>query len=242
LIGTRWAPSPIIQIAQRTRLSTSTSIPSSTLHPESISTSQSIGTADTATTLSIKSELHVSEPVTLESKSTPSPFIPRHPALKSRPPPVPKEPLVEPGLDTSLQSLLPLLRSQPPFYTTIHIHGKPYLVTEGDTIRLPFLMQGVEAGDILRFNRATIIGSRDYTLKAGTTETKLEKQKYLDERLYLVRGRVIGATMEPERTKVKKKRRQRHARYTKSQHSYTVLRITEVKVLDTQGLEGESIS
>src|ERR1700760_217921 len=217
LIATKCAPSPIVSTIQRTRLLTSTPLLLSPSTPQSILTSQSGGTADTTTPLLVNRESEISDPLlTSELKSTPSSFAPRHPALNSRPPPVPTKPLLESSLDPSIQSLLPLLRSQPPFYTTIHIHGKPYLVTEGDTIRLPFLMQGVEAGDILRFNRATVIGSRDYTLKAGTTETKLEKQKYLDERLYVVRARVLGATIEPERTKIKKKPRQRHARYTKS--------------------------
>ena len=160
---TRCAPSPIVSISQRTRSLTSTSLPLSPSIPQSIPTSKSVGTVDAATPLPIEPKSNVSDP-----SASPS-FTPRHPALNSRPPPIATKPLLESSLDPSIQSLLPLLRSQPPFYTTIHIHGKPYLVTEGDIIRLPFLMQGVEAGDILRFNRATIIGSRDYTLKAGTT-------------------------------------------------------------------------
>lgn len=34
-------------------------------------------------------------------------------------------------------------------------------------MRLPFHMKGVEPGDVLRLNRASNIGSRDYTLKAS---------------------------------------------------------------------------
>lgn len=59
-----------------------------------------------------------------------------------------------------------MLRAQSPHYVTVHIHGFPYLLTEGDTLRLPYLMPGVEAGDVLRLNRAINLGSRDYTLKA----------------------------------------------------------------------------
>lgn len=70
-------------------------------------------------------------------------------------------------VDESLHTLLPLLQSQPPFYAQILIHGNPYLVTLGDKITLPFLMHGVEPGDVLRLDRVSIIGSRDYTLKAG---------------------------------------------------------------------------
>lgn len=73
-----------------------------------------------------------------------------------------------------MRELLPLLKSQTPHYITIHIHGKPYLVTQGDTLRLPFLMHGVEPGDVLRLDRAVNIGSRDYTLKAAAAAPKLK--------------------------------------------------------------------
>jgi large subunit ribosomal protein L21 len=67
-----------------------------------------------------------------------------------------------------------VLKAQAPHYITIHIHGKPYLITQGDTIRLPFLMHGVDPGDVLRLNRAVNIGSRDYTLKAAAAPPKLK--------------------------------------------------------------------
>ncbi|KAK4507957.1 hypothetical protein PRZ48_001692 [Zasmidium cellare] len=75
---------------------------------------------------------------------------------------------------SSLRELLPLLRSQGPHYITLHIHGKPYLVTQGDTLRLPFLMHGVGPGDVLRLNRALNLGSRDYTLKPPAPAPKLK--------------------------------------------------------------------
>lgn len=75
---------------------------------------------------------------------------------------------------STLHELLPLLRSQGPHYLTLHIHGKPYVVTQGDTIRLPFLMPGVGPGDVLRLNRAINLGSREYTLKAPAPSPKLK--------------------------------------------------------------------
>ncbi|KAF2210859.1 hypothetical protein CERZMDRAFT_44423 [Cercospora zeae-maydis SCOH1-5] len=77
-------------------------------------------------------------------------------------------------LSEQMRELLPLLQSQSPHYITAHIHGNPYLVTQGDTVRLPFYMHGVEPGDVLRLDRAVNLGSRDYTLKAPAPAPKLK--------------------------------------------------------------------
>lgn len=61
---------------------------------------------------------------------------------------------------------------QGPHYITAHIQGKAYLLTQGDTVRLPFLMKGVEPGDVLRLDRALNLGSRDFTLKPGAAPRK----------------------------------------------------------------------
>lgn len=66
------------------------------------------------------------------------------------------------------------MQSQGPHYITAHIHGNPYLLTQGDTVRLPFYMHGVEPGDVIRLNRAVNLGSRDYTLKAPAAEPQLK--------------------------------------------------------------------
>jgi hypothetical protein len=137
-------------------------------------------------------------------------------------------------LTPSIRKLLPLLRAQPAHYITIHLHGRPYLVTRGDEVRLPFLMPGVKPGDVLRLNRATHLGSRDYTLKApepvkGSFDGP-QKMFYLDERLFVCRATVIGVEAEPMRVKEKTKRRQRHVRHVYSQHKYTVLRISDLEV------------
>ena len=113
------------------------------------------------------------------------------------------------------------MAAQPAHYVTIHIHGRPYLVTEGDAVRLPFRMPGVEPGDVLRLNRASVVGSRDFTLKG---------EPYVDERLFECRAVVTGTEAEPMRVMIKKKRRCRRKKHVRSKHRYTMLRISELKI------------
>ncbi|EPS27036.1 hypothetical protein POX_g08665 [Penicillium oxalicum] len=121
----------------------------------------------------------------------------------------------------SLLSRLPHLVGQSPHYIVAELHARPYLLTEGDHVRLPFLMPKVKSGDILRFNRATALGSRDLTMKGSP---------HLDERLFECRVRVVGVESEPLRIKEKTKRRQRHVRQVRSKHRHTILRVMEVRV------------
>ncbi|KAF3038459.1 hypothetical protein E8E12_002416 [Didymella heteroderae] len=149
--------------------------------------------------------------------------------------------IVSSHLTPSIRTLLPLLHSQPAHYMTLHIHGRPYLLTRGDTLRLPFLMPDVKPGDVLRLNRATHIGSRDYTLKAaepvkGTADAP-KKVFYLDERLFTVRARVVGIETEPMRVEEKTKRRQRHTKHVYSKMRFTVLKISELEVKSLEEYE-----
>lgn len=77
-------------------------------------------------------------------------------------------------ISESVRQLLPALRAQRQIYVSIHIHGKAYLLTQGDTLRLPFLMKDVEPGDVLRLNRALYLGSRDFTIKPAAAPQKLK--------------------------------------------------------------------
>ena len=101
-------------------------------------------------------------------------------------------------------------------------------------------MKNVSPGDILRFNRASLLGSRDYTLKAGTSSTesydtnRTGEPNCLDERLFECRVRIMGIETQPMEFKEKKKRRNRHLKVVKSKHKYTLCRVMEVKV---KGLE-----
>lgn len=106
---------------------------------------------------------------------------------------------------------------------TAHIHGFPYLVTAGDSVRLPFKMPGVVPGDVLRLDRASVLGSRDYTLRGAP---------WVDPRLFECRAVVLGTESEPLRVKVKTKRRNRRSQRVTSKHKYTVLSISEIKILD----------
>jgi large subunit ribosomal protein L21 len=145
------------------------------------------------------------------------------------------------AITPSIRQLLPVLHAQPSHYITIHIHGRPYLLTQGDTLRLPFLMPSVKPGDVLRLNRATHIGSRDYTLKApealkGTRDGP-KQILYLDERMFTCRATVVGIESEPMRVMEKTKRRQRHVKHVYSKHKYTVLALSELKVKSLEEYE-----
>lgn len=155
--------------------------------------------------------------------ANPTDALPRPVAFKKSHPTPPPTPIAD-----SVRELLPLLAAQPGHYITVHIHGFPYLVQEGDQIRLPFKMPGVQPGDVLRLDRASVIGSRDFTLKGAP---------HVDERVFECRATVVGTESEPLRIKVKTKRRQRRIRQAKSKHRYTILRISELSIKTGESVE-----
>ena len=132
----------------------------------------------------------------------------------------------------SVRELLPFLAAQPGHYITVHIHGFPYLVQQGDQVRLPFRMPGVLPGDVLRLNRASVVGSRDYTMKGSP---------HVDERVFECRATVLGVESEPMRVKVKTKRRQRREKHVKSKHRYTILRISELNIKSLEEFEATPV-
>ncbi|EFQ28885.1 hypothetical protein CGRA01v4_10339 [Colletotrichum graminicola] len=131
-------------------------------------------------------------------------------------------------ISDSVQAVLPFLAAQPNHYITFHIHGRPYLVQPGDSVRLPFKMPGIVPGDVLRLNRASVIGSRDYTLKGAP---------FIDERVFECRAVVTGTESEPMRLKTKTKRRQRRVKTVKSKHRFTTLTISELKINAPEEIE-----
>ena len=85
-----------------------------------------------------------------------------------------------------------------------------------------------------------MLGSRDFTLKPGfdnippdaslkSSRTR-KATRYIDERLFECRARVIGVDSGPMLMKEKTKRRQRRVKTVMSKHKYTVLRVMEIKV------------
>ncbi|KAI0171978.1 hypothetical protein GGR52DRAFT_548512 [Hypoxylon sp. FL1284] len=136
----------------------------------------------------------------------------------------------------SVAELFPLLRAQPGgHYATVHVHGRPYLVTQGDRVRLPFRMPGVVPGDVLRLDRVSTLGSRDYTLlgtaPSASSASNGHEFGFVDPALFECRATVLGHESEPLRVMVKTKRRNRRAQRVKSKHRYTILRISELKLL-----------
>ena len=98
----------------------------------------------------------------------------------------------------------------------------------------------------MRLNRASLLGSRDYTLKAGTNSTEFYdgrrtgEPQYLDERLFECRVRVLGVDSGPMMMKEKTKRRNRKVKTVRSKHKYTVLKVMEVKVKTLEELKGRA--
>ncbi|KAI9927793.1 hypothetical protein ASPWEDRAFT_173441 [Aspergillus wentii DTO 134E9] len=206
-----WTPTSIIPsttaaiLPQRASLTTNSSNESTTPAPEA--------------PLSATPRAQTSQP-TKQSPATPSTPKRRDeiPSTKLPVAPTFDSPL---KISQSLLEKLPYLTSQKPHYITAHFHANPYLLTEGDHLRLPFLMPKVKPGDVLRLNRASVLGSREFSLKGAP---------YVDERLFECRVRVLGVDSEPMRIKEKTKRRQRHVRQVKSKHRYTLLRVMDVKI------------
>ncbi|RAL12323.1 mitochondrial 54S ribosomal protein bL21m [Aspergillus homomorphus CBS 101889] len=186
----------------------------------------SAATASTTTTTQPQAPLSATPRVQTSAPSTKPPAsAPLDPASLKKPvAPTFTKPL---ELNQSLLSQLPNLTSQQPHYIISHLHDKPYLLTQGDQIRLPFLMPNVKPGDVLRFNRASVLGSREFSLKGAP---------YVDERLYECRVRVMGVDSEPLRIKEKTKRRRRHVQQVRSKHKYTLLRVMDVKIKTAEEL------
>ncbi|KAJ0426075.1 ribosomal protein L21-like protein [Aspergillus carlsbadensis] len=222
---------PLEQAARPSLTSTTTTF-RACLH-QSTTTTTSTTNHPPAEPLSAIPRAQSSTPIVQQTHNTPTTPVPATradvPANKQPIAPTFTNPL---KVSQSLLSTLPYLTAQKPHYITAHLHDRPYLLTEGDDLRLPFLMPNVAPGDILRFNRASLLGSREFTLKGAP---------YIDERLFECRVRVLGVDSEPIRVKEKTKRRRRHVQKVTSKHRYTLLRVMEVKVKSVEELQREGV-
>lgn len=86
-------------------------------------------------------------------------------------------------------------------------------------------MPNAPPGTVLRLNRASMIGSRDYTFRGAP---------YVDEGLFVCRAIVVGIEGEPMRVVEKTKRRQRKVKRAKHKMRFTILRVKELRVLASE--------
>ncbi|GAV51214.1 hypothetical protein ZYGR_0AD03970 [Zygosaccharomyces rouxii] len=105
-------------------------------------------------------------------------------------------------------------------YAVFRIHNRPYLVTLGDKVVLPFKLKQADVGDILNLNDVTTIGSRNYQLIDNPIDTKL----------FTLKATVLEKTKRAFQIKEVTKRRNRRVRHAKNKADLTVLRISELKV------------
>lgn len=101
-------------------------------------------------------------------------------------------------------------------------------------------MPGVSPGDVLRLNRASVLGSRDFTLRPTQPAARhgaANELAYIDERVYECRATVVGVESEPMRAKEKTKRRNRKTKTIKTKLRYTVVRISELKIKSPDELD-----
>ncbi|SCW00740.1 LAFE_0C10902g1_1 [Lachancea fermentati] len=105
-------------------------------------------------------------------------------------------------------------------YAIFRIHNRPYLVTKGDKVYLPFKLKQAEVGDVLDLNDVTTIGSRNYKIVDYP----------LDHSLYTIKATILEKTKRPMKVREVTKRRNRKVRHAKSKADLTVLRISELKL------------
>lgn len=105
-------------------------------------------------------------------------------------------------------------------YAILRIHNRPYLVTLGDRVILPFKLKQAEVGDILNLNDVTTIGSRNYKVVDYPIESSL----------YTLKATVLEKTKRAFQVREVTKRRNRKVRHAKSKGDLTILRISELRL------------
>lgn len=105
-------------------------------------------------------------------------------------------------------------------YAIFKIHERPYLVTKGDEVILPFRLNRAEVGDTLNLTDVTTIGSRNYKL--------VDSQ--IDPSIFTIKAVVLEKTKRAYQVREVTKRRNRRVRHAVNKADQTVLRISELKL------------
>lgn len=113
------------------------------------------------------------------------------------------------------------LRLATDLYAVFRIHNRPYLVTKGDKVILPFKMKQAEVGDTLKLTDVITLGSRNFTLKGDP----------IDPSLYKLKATVIEKTKRKFEIREVTKRRNRRVRHAKRKGDLTVLRISKLEAI-----------
>lgn len=120
-----------------------------------------------------------------------------------------------------MSSLLTALKHELRLYASVRIHNKPYLVTRGDLVHLPFNLKSAQVGDKLRFSAIDTVGSRNYTWNGDVSADQV-----------LVEAVVVEKSRAPMSIKEVTKRRNRHVKHLLNKPAYTTLRVSELKLID----------
>ncbi|CCF55579.1 hypothetical protein KAFR_0A01410 [Kazachstania africana CBS 2517] len=105
-------------------------------------------------------------------------------------------------------------------YAIFRIHNRPYVVTKGDKVILPFKMKQADVGDTLHLTDVITLGSRNYKMV----------EYPIDRSLYTLTATVLEKTKRKFHIREVTKRRNRRVRHAKSKGDLTVIRISELKV------------
>lgn len=105
-------------------------------------------------------------------------------------------------------------------YAVFKIHERPYLVTKGDKVILPFKLKHAEVGDTLNLTDVTTIGSRNYKLVDNP----------IDPNIFTIKATVLEKTKRAYQVREVTKRRNRRVRHAVNKADQTVIRISELKL------------
>lgn len=120
-----------------------------------------------------------------------------------------------------MSAFVQALKHELNLYAAVRIHNRPYVVTKGDLVHLPFNLKTASVGDRLRINAIDTVGSRNVTWNGDVAADRV-----------LVEAVVVDKSRAPMTVKEVTKRRQRHVKHIQNKPAYTTLRVSELRLLD----------